>query len=291
MEKIMENTEITTYSTVKEVSQDIYRISDLAEILKNLYFNIETADPNVILKYENEFAETKMDIIEWLKEPQNYEIFKASPDAKQALFFKQVQEGYYNHEIGIDTSLKDKIYRDFLQKYNLTPPEELMTEQEKRNFKMLQQNSNDEENSQKSGFVEEAKFLFNVYARTRIFEGNWQYVKDHLPGKDLLDNDTLVFLKTIEQNPHFLQDSPNHFLKNQGTYKDQAPTLEDFFNATQESSLGSPEAKEKIKKYNKMFKDFLDKKPEKEVIETTRKKANPAKKQELNLPKPSPLNT
>lgn len=280
---------MTDYVNSKEVSNDIVRVSELGDQLKNLYFNYETADKKVIAKLENDFAEKKMDIADWLKKPTNYDLFKSSPDAKQALFFKQVQEGFYNHEIGLNQELKDKIYRDFLEKFNLTPPEELMTAQEKRNFQMLQKAANGEQSDYKNTLIEEGKFLFNVYSRTRCFEGNWDYVKKNLPGHDILDGDTLRILRTVKDNPHFLADNPNHFLKNQGQYKGKAPELKDVFEAVHASALGSRDGKEKIKAYEKIFNAFAEKKPEAEAILSSRQKAFPNNDMGLGLDKPKPF--
>jgi hypothetical protein len=282
------------FTNTKEVSDSIQQVAEVGDQLKNLYFNIDTADQKVISKLENRYAETKMDIIEFLKNPSQYDMFRASPDAKQALFFKQVQEGYFNHEIGLNQELKDKIYRDFLEKFKLTPPEELMTTQEKRNLQMLQQQGNSELNLSAVGsFLNEAKFLLNIYSRTRCFEGNWNYVKNNLPGNDLLDKDAKNLLQTIAQNPHFLKDNPNHFLKNKGEYKNQAPELADIFTVVHASSLGSPEAKDKVKKYEKMFKDFAEKKPESQEILSVRNKSKPQAGVEagvgLDKPKPKPI--
>ncbi len=271
-------------SNTKDASNAIFTIAELADQLKNLYFNRENADEKIIAKLEEKCSELKMDLIEWFKDSANYELFKSSPDAKQALFFKQVQGGFYNHEIGINQDLKDKIYRDFLKKFELTPPEELMTAQEKRNLQ-LSQNATDEES--KSGFaLAEATFLFNVYSRVRCFESNWEYVKNNLPGKDLLDKETVNLLKTIQDNPHFLKDHPNHFLKNKGSYKNQAPTLSEVFNTVHASALASPDAKVKIRMYEKLFKDFAEKKPEQEVILDIRDKSKPKNKLGHEAPKP-----
>lgn len=259
------------YANTREASNDIARLSELAEQLKALYFHYETADHKVISKIENDFSNTKMDIIEWLDEPSNYNLFKSSPDAKQALFFKQVKEGFYNHEIGLNQELKDQIYRDFLQKYNSTPAEELMTAQEKRNIQILQQ-EHDLEGNKPNGLAQ-ANFLLNIYNKTRCFDKNWDYVKNNLPRDNLLDKDAVNLLKTIKSSPHFLKDNPNHFLKNKGDYKNQAPDLKDIYEAAHSSSLGSPEGKEKIKKYEKLFKDFTEKKPEKQEIFSVRDKA------------------
>lgn len=281
-------------SNTREASDAIVTVAEVGDQLKNLYFNIDSADPKVISKLEEKYAETKMDIIDFLKEPSNYDMFKVSPDAKQALFFKQVQEGFFNHEIGLNQELKDKIYRDFLQKFNLTPPEELMTAQEKRNIQMLQQQQAQGQDSNISlvgigTFLAETKLLFNAYSRTRCFEGNMDYVKNNLPIRDLLDKDSQILLQTIYKNPHFLKDSPNHFLKNKGDYKNQAPETRDVFQAIHSSALGSPDGKEKIKKYEKMFKDFMDKTPESQEISKVRNKSKPKNDSILGLNKPTPF--
>jgi len=260
-------------SNTKDASNAILAVAELADQLKNLYFNRETADEKIIAKLENQCSELKMDIIDWFKDSANYELFKSSHEAKHALFFKQVQAKFYNNEIGINHELKDKIYRDFLKKFESTPPEDLITTQEKRN---IQLNQNTSEEEFKSGFaLAEATFLLNVYARVRCFESNWKYLQNHLPGKDLLDTETLSVLKTIQNNPHFLKDHPNHFLKNKGSYTNQAPTLGEVFDTVHASALASPDAKVKIRMYEKLFKDFTEKKPEQEIILDIRDKSKP----------------
>lgn len=266
---------MSQFSNTNEVGNAITSVSELADQLKNLYFNIATADSKIISKLEDKYAETKMDIIDWFKDSSNFDMFKASPDLKQALFFKQVKEELYNNEIGINQELKDKIFRDFFKKFESASPEDLMTAQEKRNLQLVNKGSGDE-----------TKYLLNVYARLRCFESNWSYVKHNLPNKDLMDKDSSDLLKIIQQNPHFLKDNPNHFLKNKGSYKNQAPTLTNVFDAIHASALASPEGKEKVKKYIKIFKDFEDKKPEQEEIISIREKSAPKKGLGMEAPKP-----
>lgn len=271
-------------SNTKDASNAVLAVAELADQLKNLYFNRDTAEGKIVAKLEEKCAELKMDLIEWFKDSANYELFKSSPDTKQALFFKQVQAGFYNHEIGINQDLKDKIYRDFFKVFESTPPEQLITAQEKRN---LQLNQNRTEEEYKVGFaLAESAFLSNVYSRIRCFENNWEYVKNHLPSKDLLDRDAVSVLNIIQSNPHFLKDHPNHFLKNKGSYTNQAPTLGEVFDTIHASALASPDAKVKIRMYEKLFKDFTDKKPEQEVILDIREKSKPKNTLGHDAPKP-----
>lgn len=268
------------FSNTNEICIAITSISELAEQLKNLYFNIATADQKIILKLQEKYAENKMDIIDWFKNPSNYDMFKATPDLKQALFFKQVKDGFYNNEIGINQELKDKFYRDFLKKFELASDDELMTAQEKRNAQLF--------NKKQADGTEgvETQYLLGVYSRNRCFDSNWIYVKNHLPNKDLRDSDASELLKIIQENPHFLKDNPNHFLKNKGSYKNQAPNLQNIFDAVHSSALASPDGKEKVKKYIKLFKDFEQKNPEKEEILSIREKAGPKKNLGNDIPKP-----
>jgi hypothetical protein len=271
---------MSQFSNTNELCNAITSVSELADQLKNLYFNIATADQKIISKLENRYSETKMDIIDWFKDSSNFDMFKASPEIKQALFFKQVKQDFYNYEIGINQELKDKIYRDFLKKYEMASPEDLMTALEKRNLQLLNKSPEDEASSP------EVKYLINVYSRSRCFDNNWNYVRNNLPGKDLMDKDSLDLLEIIQQNQHFLKDNPNHFLKNKGSYKNQAPSLNDIFEAIHSSALASPEGKEKVKKYIKIFKDFEEKKPEKEEILSIREKSAPKKGLGNEAPKP-----
>jgi hypothetical protein len=271
---------MSQFLNTNEVCNAITSVSELADQLKNLYFNSATADQKIIAKLENKYVEIKMSIIDWFKEPNNFDMFKAAPDIKQALFFKQIQDGLYQHEIGLNQELKDKSYRDFLKKYESFSSDDLMTAQEKRNSSLLNMNLDGTSSS-------ETKYLLNVYDRLRCFEANWSYVNKNLPNKDLMDKETLDLFKIVQHNLHFLKDHPNHFLKNKGSYKNQAPTLQEVFDAIHSSALASPEGKEKIRKYIKLFKDFEDKKPEKEEILSIREKSAP--KNTVGLDKPKPI--
>ncbi len=282
----MTNTENKNhYISVKEVSNDIYRVAELGEQLKSLYFNQENSDPSAIQKLETEYSDRKINIIEYLRDPIRYDMFRTSPDSKQSLFMKKVKEGYYDKELGLEDSLKEKIYHDFLDKFNQTSPEILMTPQEKRNIQMLQQLSI--EGAEPRGLEEETKILLTVHSRTRVFKSNWDYVISNLPGKELLDMDAKKLLKIVQENPHFLQDNPNHFLKNKGSFFNQAPDLEKFNDAIHNSSLGTSEAKEKVKKYIKLFQDFSDKKPEAESIKEIREQSLQNKIENKNTQKPA----
>ncbi len=264
----MEETEKKTkYSTVKEVSNDIHRISEIAETLKSLYFNKDNVDTEAILKYEAEFADRKMDIVEYLKDSVRYDMFRTSPDARHALFFKKVQENFFEMEIGFDMELKEKIYRDFSDSLSKMAPETLVTPQEKRNQQMFEAMSEED----KERYRDISKLIYQIHHETRTFQMNWNYLLANLP--EFLDATGKRVLSLVKNNPHFLKDHPNHFLKNKGSYTNLAPNTQELNEAFQGAATGYTESKEKLSRYEKIFSDFESKKPEEEAIIQIREKA------------------
>jgi hypothetical protein len=130
-------------------------------------------------------------------------------------------------------------------------------------------------NSSGLNFAEEAQYIFQVYSRTRVFEGNMEYLKNNLPPDNLLDADTKKLLKTIKENPHFLADSPNHFLTKDKT---RAPNLEDIQNSLMGPAAGTKESKAKIKEMNDAFAEFEDGKYINEAIKQIRDISAPENK-------------
>lgn len=264
----MEKTEQKSkYLSPKEVSNDIYRVVELAENLKSLHFNKATSDPAVISKYEQELADRKMDIIEYLREPIRYDMFRSSPEGRHALFFKKVQQGLFENEIGLDLALREKIYRDFAPALEKIPEDQLLTPQEKRNLQML--SAMDSE--QQEYFKEISQFINHIYNKSKIFSINWNYMMENLP--EFLDASGKRVIGLVKANPHFLKDHPNHFLKNKGSYYNVAPTSLELNEAIQGASIGYAEFKEKLSRYEKIFSDFDQKVPEQEAIAQVRENA------------------
>lgn len=245
------------YSNVKELSQDLAKCAEQAQSLKLLYYHRENVDDKAIVVQEKEYSQRKLSVINWLKEPQNYEMFKASADAKKALLYKYVSEGYFDHEIGIGSDLKDKVTSDFKEIYSNTPAQELLTNREKQNLEHYAKNNVAPE--KRYQFTKEHQAVLQVRDRSVCFNQDIKFLKEHLPNTKVLGATGALVVKMIEENPHFLNDSPNHFLVNHAGYKDKAPTVAQLHKTLHDAASGLPQAKESLDNIQKLFEQFKSK--------------------------------
>lgn len=257
----MEKNEL--YQNVKAVSLDISKISEIATQLKLLFLNAKTAEPETVKTYEKDLATRKYNVISWLKNDDNYYFFKTSPDANAAQLLNNIKLGLFDNEIGLDFNLKDKIFRDFSNALTNTHPDDLLSQQQR---KMSPE--------QLEKIETQTHLVLGIYDKNKCFKDKMNYLQENIPNLALLDERTKNLYSIALRFPHFLNDSPYHFIVNMGRNKDKAPKVEDIYNILHESSIGSIEAKETVLKYTQIFNEFLDKIPHKETIEIIRDKAN-----------------
>lgn len=251
-----------TYQNIRAVSLDINRINELSIQLKIMADNPNNINTDNLINYENEYATRKFNIIFWLNNEENYDIFKNSSEAKGALLFKQIKSGLFENEIGLNYSLKDKIIRDYTNIFNNTEEKDLLSSQEIKISK---------ENLLK--YEKYNEYILSIYDKEKCYQNKINYLLKFAPENNLLDKNSNNLFSVVKTFPHFLRDNPYHFIVNMGTYKNKAPTVKEFFNLLEESSMGLEDSKEKILYYTKMFNDFLDKIPNKESINNIREKS------------------
>ncbi len=254
---------MSSYNSVKEVSQDINKVAETAEYLKNLYYHRETVDEKSILAYEQDFSNRKFKIVSWLEDESNFDTFKVHPEAKQALLYKITKDGLLDKEFGLDPKLQDKIYRDFNKVFENTPSEELLTLEEKKRLQHYTKNSVPEEN--RHDYSNEHKHLCGVFAKGLIFVKSMEFIKKQLPHKDLLPKDANDILSLIEKQPHFVQGHPNNFLA-----RGQSFDLKTLNETIHDSATGTPDALEKLKSFKEKLNEFVAKIPTSKKIKEIR---------------------
>lgn len=253
-----------TYFSVNEFSKGILEFAEKAEYAKVLQANIAMVDDNSVRELEQDIAERKWAISEYLNNGNNYEEWKNFGNNNAEMLTKYIQKNYFKEEFS-GSKLQEKIIRDFGESLN-AHPELAVTKREKSVIKHYEDNMVPEE--KRTYLKEFDPIVANIHNIEKCFSRNFSKMLSDLPKK--LNKEVEKVLNLVKDNPLLLKDNPHHYVINRGK-ENPAVNTEQLKDILEEANMGDPSANNKLSKLLTSMEDMNKGITNKNLIEKYRK--------------------
>jgi hypothetical protein len=266
-------------SNSEELSKSILQVAKNIEYIKVLYEHQSrtresTIDEKAVKKYEQDIRQTKWNIIDYLSHNENYDNWLKQDKNNSMMFFKYFKQGHYEHEIGLNQQLNDKINHDLEAKFVQTDPKSILTTEEISRIKHAETNLVPTDR-----FYQYKKENLQIL---KLYEVNKCYDKDIKDFKEIIKASSISpplkekmnqLVDRIEQDPIFLKGHPAHTVGNPNNreFSLSIAELRDTLNE------GENSISQTIDKLNKSFDNIVTKKPILSVIRSLREQENKPK--------------
>ena len=266
-------------SNSEELSKSILQVSKNIEYIKVLYEHQSrtresTIDEKAVKKYEQDIRQTKWNIIDYLSHSENYDNWLKQDKNNSMMFFKYFKQGHYEHEIGLNQQLNDKITRDLETKFVQTDPKSILTTEEISRIKHAETNLVPADRIYQ--YKKENLQILKLYEVNKCYDKDIKDFKEIIKASSIsppLKEKMNQLVDRIEQDPIFLKGHPAHTVGNPNNreFSLSIAELRDTLNEG-ESSISQT-----IDKLNKSFDNIITKKPILSVIKSLREQENQPK--------------
>lgn len=253
-----------TYFSVNEFSKGILEFAEKAEYAKVLQGQLAVVDENSVRQLEQELAERKWAISEYLAHGSNYEEWKNFGNNNGEMLTKYVQKDYFQNEFA-GTKLKERLQRDFAESLK-DNPEFALTKREKATLKHYDDNLVPQE---KRTFLKEFdSVVANIHNKEKCFARNFSKMLNDLPKK--LTKDVEKTLGLVKANPLLLKDNPHHYVVNRAK-ENASVSADQLKDILEEANMGDPSANAKLEKLTTSMESMSKGDTNKNLIEKYRK--------------------
>lgn len=266
-------------SNSEELSKSILQVAKNIEYIKVLYEHQSrtresTIDEKAVKKYEQDIRQTKWNIIDYLSHSKNYDNWLKQDKNNSMMFFKYFKQGHYEHEIGLNQQLNDKITRDLETKFVQTDPKSILTTEEISRIKHAETNLVPADRIYQ--YKKENLQILKLYEVNKCYDKDIKDFKEIIKASSIsppLKEKMNQLVDRIEQDPIFLKGHPAHTVGNPNNreFSLSIAELRDTLNEG-ESSISQT-----IDKLNKSFDNIITKKPILSVIKSLREQENQPK--------------
>lgn len=266
-------------SNSEELSKSILQVSKNIEYIKVLYEHQSrtresTIDEKAVKKYEQDIRQTKWNIIDYLSHNENYDNWLKQDKNNSMMFFKYFKQGHYEHEIGLNQQLNDKINHDLEAKFVQTDPKSILTTEEISRIKHAETNLVPADRIYQ--YKKENLQILKLYEVNKCYDKDIKDFKEIIKASSIsppLKEKMNQLVDRIEQDPIFLKGHPAHTVGNPNNreFSLSIAELRDTLNEG-ESSISQT-----IDKLNKSFDNIITKKPILSVIKSLREQENQPK--------------
>lgn len=266
-------------SNSEELSKSIIQVAKNIEYIKVLYEHQSrtresTIDEKAVKKYEQDIRQTKWNIIDYLSHSKNYDNWLKQDKNNSMMFFKYFKQGHYEHEIGLNQQLNDKITRDLETKFVQTDPKSILTTEEISRIKHAETNLVPADRIYQ--YKKENLQILKLYEVNKCYDKDIKDFKEIIKASSIsppLKEKMNQLVDRIEQDPIFLKGHPAHTVGNPNNreFSLSIAELRDTLNEG-ESSISQT-----IDKLNKSFDNIITKKPILSVIKSLREQENQPK--------------
>lgn len=266
-------------SNSEELSKSIIQVAKNIEYIKVLYEHQSrtresTIDEKAVKKYEQDIRQTKWNIIDYLSHSKNYDNWLKQDKNNSMMFFKYFKQGHYEHEIGLNQQLNDKITRDLETKFVQTDPKSILTTEEISRIKHAETNLVPTDRIYQ--YKKENLQILKLYEVNKCYDKDIKDFKEIIKASSIsppLKEKMNQLVDRIEQDPIFLKGHPAHTVGNPNNreFSLSIAELRDTLNEG-ESSISQT-----IDKLNKSFDNIITKKPILSVIKSLREQENQPK--------------
>lgn len=266
-------------SNSEELSKSILNVAKNIEYIKVLYEHQSrtresTIDEKAVKNYEQNIRDSKWNIIEYLSDNNNYDAWLKHDKNNSMMLFKYFKQGHFEHEIGLNKTLQEKIVSNLEATFAQVDPKTILTTEEINRIKHAETNLVPADRVYQ--YKKENVQILKLYDVNKCYDKDIKDFKEIIKESHispLLKEKMNTLVDRIEQDPIFLKGHPAHTVGNPNNREFSLSIVElrDTLSEREDTISHT------IDKLNTSFDNIVAKKPILSIIRSLREQDNTTK--------------